>query len=348
MLKGFSLFSNVGIAETYLHNYVDMIVANELEPTRVKFYKEMYPNTNIIEGNILNDNIFNTIIDIAKENKCNFLIATPPCQGMSIAGKKLENDSRNFLITKVVEAIKLVKPKYFLIENVIAMPKTKIFINNKTITIKEYLEENLLNDYNFSINYVNTKDYGIPQSRNRVIVLGTLKGFNEWKIPNTFFNEVTVREAISYLPSLESGEISEIKYHYAKKHMNEHILCMKHTPTGKTAFDNEIYYPKKINGDKIKGFKTSYKRIEWDKPAPTITMSNGAISSQNNVHPGRLKEDGTYSDARVLTLKEIFILSSLPDDWCPPIWASENLIRNVIGEGIPPKFIEILVKEIKE
>ena len=52
MLKGFSLFSNVGIAETYLHNYVDMIVANELEPTRVKFYKEMYPNTNIIEGNI--------------------------------------------------------------------------------------------------------------------------------------------------------------------------------------------------------------------------------------------------------------------------------------------------------
>jgi DNA (cytosine-5)-methyltransferase 1 len=134
MLKGFSLFSNVGIAETYLHNYVDMIVANELEPTRVKFYKEMYPNTNIIEGNILNDNIFNTIIDIAKENKCNFLIATPPCQGMSIAGKKLENDSRNFLITKVVEAIKLVKPKYFLIENVIAMPKTKIFVNNKTFS----------------------------------------------------------------------------------------------------------------------------------------------------------------------------------------------------------------------
>jgi site-specific DNA-cytosine methylase len=136
------------------------------------------------------------------------------------------------------------------------MPKTKIFINNKTITIKEYLEENLLNDYNFSINYVNTKDYGIPQLRNRVIVLGTLKEFNEWKLPNTSFNEVTVREAIGYLPSLESGEISEIKYHYAKKHMEEHILCMKHTPTGKTAFDNEIYYPKKINGDKIKGFKT--------------------------------------------------------------------------------------------
>ena len=40
MLKGFSLFSNVGIAESYLHNYVDMVVANELEPTRVKFYKE--------------------------------------------------------------------------------------------------------------------------------------------------------------------------------------------------------------------------------------------------------------------------------------------------------------------
>ena len=123
-------------------------------------------------------------------------------------------------------------------------------------------------------------------------------------------------------------------------------MWLKHTPTGKTALNNEVYYPKKEDGTKIKGFATTYKRIEWDKPAPTITMANGSVSSQNNVHPGRAKEDGTYSDARVLSLKEIFILTGLPDNWEPAPWASENLIREVIGEAIPPKLIDEILKTI--
>ena len=49
--------------------------------------------------------------------------------------------------------------------------------------------------------------------------------------------------------------------------------------------------------------------MHWDKPAPTITMKNGSISSQNNVHPGRLLPNGTYSDARVLTVAELSILT---------------------------------------
>lgn len=344
MLNGISLFSNVGISETYLQPYINMVVANELLVDRAKFYKEMYPDTKMIQGDILNNDIFNEIISIGKS--CNFLIATPPCQGMSNAGKKEENDPRNLLITKVVEAILIIKPKYFLIENVTSMPNTIISIDSKKIKIKDYLEIKLKDYYNFSINNINTKNYSIPQSRKRVIVLGTLKGVVEWEIPLKHNVEVTVFDSISDLPSLESGECSNIKYHNAKKHNDEHILAMKNTPTGKTALDNEIYYPKTKKGDKVKGFRTTYKRIDWHKPAPTITMANGSISSQNNVHPGRLQADGTYSDARVLTLKEIFRLSSLPEDWSPPFWASDNLIRKVIGEGIPPKLIEELVKNI--
>ena len=63
-----------------------------------------------------------------------------------------------------------------------------------------------------------------------------------------------------------------------------------------------------------------------------------------NVHPGRLLEDGTYSDPRVLTIYELMKISSLPDNWDIPQWASENLIRYVIGEGIPP----LMVKKIME
>ena len=154
---------------------------------------------------------------------------------------------------------------------------------------------------------------------------------------------ITVRAAIGNLPSLESNQKSDLKFHYAPKHCDNHILWMKHTPTGKTAFNNEIYFPQKADGTRIKGFATTYKRMDWDKPAPTVTMCNGAISSQNNVHPGRMLPDGTYSDARVLTLLELFRIMGLPDDWNVPEWASDNLIRKVIGEGIPPHLIEAII-----
>jgi DNA (cytosine-5)-methyltransferase 1 len=155
--------------------------------------------------------------------------------------------------------------------------------------------------------------------------------------------KISVKDAIGHLPSLESGESSDILYHYAKKHSHRNTSVLKHTPSGKTALQNAIHYPKKEDGTRIKGFATTYKRIEWEKPAPTITMANGSVSSQNNVHPGRKKEDGTYSDARVLSLKEIFILTGLPNEWHPPKWASENLIRHAIGEGVPPKLIDALL-----
>ena len=76
--------------------------------------------------------------------------------------------------------------------------------------------------------------------------------------------------------------------------------------------------------------------MKWDAPAPAVTMRSDAISSQENVHPGRKLEDGTYSDARVLTLRELFIVSSLPEEWEFPDWASDAFIRQVIGEAIPP------------
>lgn len=345
-INGLSLFSNVGIAETYIHNKINIVVANELLEIRSNFYKEMYHNTNMINGDITNELIFNKVIEKSIENNCEFLIATPPCQGMSVAGKMSENDIRNTLIIKVIQAIKLIKPKYFLIENVVAMPNTFILINNKKILIKDYIYNELSNDYNININILNTMHYGTPQSRKRCIILGTLNSLKEWKVPNIYNYIITVDNAISYLPSLEHNQDSNIPFHYAKKHNENHVLWMKNTPTGQSALLNKIHFPKKENGDKIKGFLTTYKRIEWNKPAPTITMANGSISSQNNVHPGRLNEDGTYSDARVLTLKEIFILTGLPDDWTPPNWASENLIRQVIGEGVPPKLIEALINNL--
>ena len=111
---------------------------------------------------------------------------------------------------------------------------------------------------------------------------------------------------------------------------------------------HEIYFPKNSNGERLKGYSATYKRIEWDKPAPTITMRNDAISSQSNVHPGRLLENGLYSDARVLTLRELFILSSINPDIDIPDFTSDIQVRFMIGEAVPPKLMEAICKNIKE
>ena len=121
---------------------------------------------------------------------------------------------------------------------------------------------------------------------------------------------------------------------------------MKHTPEGKSAFQNKKYFPKTKDGLIPKGFATTYARLKWDEPSPTITMRNDAISSQRNVHPGRKLKNGTYSDARVLTIKELFLLTGLGDDFDLPINTPEMLIRQVIGECVPPSLIYEITKTI--
>ena len=102
-MNGLSLFANVGIAETYLHEVgVDMVVANELLQERADFYQHLYPECNMICGDITNPDVYNQVIQESRNNNVDFLLATPPCQGMSIAGQMDPEDPRNYLITYVI------------------------------------------------------------------------------------------------------------------------------------------------------------------------------------------------------------------------------------------------------
>ena len=87
-LRALSLFANVGIAETYLHEVgVDVVVANELLPERAKFYQHVYPDCKMIVGDVKDDTIKRQIVSLSKANNVEFIIATPPCQGMSSNNK---------------------------------------------------------------------------------------------------------------------------------------------------------------------------------------------------------------------------------------------------------------------
>lgn len=371
-LRGLSLFSNVGIAEAYLESIgVDMKIANEYIPQRAHFYQDVYQSTHMICGDIRDDAIRTQIVEEAIERNVNFVMATPPCQGMSMAGNRFEFDIRNELIYYAVDVIKRIKPEYALIENVPTILKTKIAFNGIIMLIPEYLKMELGDLYTFNEeSLVKAMDYAIPQMRERNIFLLVRKDKNiKWYFPPKE-RVVTLEEAIGNLPSLDpllregldftlekfpdfirkkekAAEISP--WHKPPIRSWKQVEWMMHTPTGKSAIYNDVYYPQKENGEHVVAHHNHYRRMTWDKPSRTITQNNGVISSLACVHPGRpyIKDNETlYSDPRVLSIYEILIVSSLPLDWPIPAWANENLIRKVIGEGIPSKLIKVIVEQL--
>ena len=144
------------------------------------------------------------------------------------------------------------------------------------------------------------------------------------------------------------------KWHYPPKHKYRHVIAMMHTPEGCSAWANQKYYPTLADGTKSKGYKNTYKRQWWDKPAYTVTKYTSRIGSQENGHPGYPIVDSTdeetrlWSDARVLSILELMRVSSLPDDWNIPATASSNVIREILGEGVPPRLLESALIELEK
>ena len=126
-----SLFANIGIGDAYLKSIkFNIVVANELEPRRVEIYRQIYPDTNMICGDITDKKVYSSIRK-ACEKKIDIVMATPPCQGMSSAGKQDEFDVRNELFLSAVQLIKDLKPDYFIFENVPRFMTTYIKYNDE-------------------------------------------------------------------------------------------------------------------------------------------------------------------------------------------------------------------------
>jgi DNA (cytosine-5)-methyltransferase 1 len=349
-IKAASLFSSSGIAELLLDDVnIEVVVANEILEKRSAAYKVLHPKSEMIQGDIRCDSVKQIILSKINTD-VKLLIATPPCQGLSTLGKNKKQehyveDSRNYLIFDVFEIIDKSNFDYILIENVPKFLNMHFPYENELLDLMGILEAKYSEEYVIDSRVLNAKDLGVPQSRPRAIIKLFKKGLKwEWPKPEM---EITLKDAIGYLPPLEPGEKSNIKWHYAKVHKETIVDALRHTPTGKSAMKNEVYFPKKDNGEKIKGFHNTYKRMSWDMPCHARTTYSGSPSSHNNIHPGRKLNDGLYSDPRVLTLLETFIVSTIPEKIDFPEWASDTFIRTLIGEAIPPLMLNKVLMGIE-
>lgn len=371
-----SLFANIGIGEAYLKSLgFNVVVANELEPRRVEIYRQIYPDTNMICGDITDKKVYSSIRKACEKQKIDVVMATPPCQGMSTAGKQDEFDVRNELFLYAVQLIKDLKPDYFIFENVPGFMTTYIKYNDEKRLIPDVIKELLRTTYSMSFNIIDTQDYGVPQSRSRMILLGTRRRVTpKWNMPESepdvktledaigdlpildpFVYDVSEEEMLKIFPNYKKREKAALKispWHVPPRHILRQVITMQHTPTGCSAFDNEKYKPRKKNGEIVKGFHNTYSRQRWDVPAYTIAMSNNQISTQNSVHPGRrlgkdVNGDEIYSDPRVFTVYELMRIMSIPEDWPIPTTVSKQYLRHIIGEGVPSLLIRKIFEQIQ-
>ena len=374
-MKVLSLFANIGVAEAYLSSIgVNVLLANELIERRAALYSRIYPETQMICGDITSPEVYQKVLYAAKQFGIDTIMATPPCQGISRAGKQYKDDVRNLLILPVINIVRDLSPRYVFIENVPQFIETYITVDNKDILITDYIDSELSGRYYISVNVIDTKYYGVPQTRQRAIILLTRKDVeNKWVLPVPDAFLVTLAEAIGDLPSVDPfvKDTSELEllelfpdyykklevarsvspWHFPPEHIKRQVITMMHTPTGKTAFDNNKYVPIKADGTPVTGYKSTYRRLRWNAPACTVTMDNRKISSQNNVHPGRYlgldrNGDVLYSDPRALTLFELMKIMSLPDSWPLPPDANPAFVRSITGEGIPPLFVKKVFEKI--
>ncbi|RVY73355.1 DNA cytosine methyltransferase [Helicobacter pylori] len=273
-------------------------------------------------------------------DRVDLVVATPPCQGMSVANHKKKNDEikRNSLVVESVDLIKQIKPRFFILENVPSFYKTGcIDKNDNLLEIGSMIEQNLSGDYMLYDEVINFKNFGANSSRTRTLVIGVCKEFKDFISALEFFpdfkQEKTLKKVIGSLKPLSWGEYDSADFYHSfrtyPKHMQEWIKDLKE---GQSAFENTELNkkPHRIVGSKIvlnvskNGDK--YKRQKYHSVAQTleINMIIGGPPCQGFSNKG--KNLGLKDPRNFLFLEYIEIIKAIK----PEIFIIEN-VKNLIS-----------------
>lgn len=355
------LFSGAGgLSLGFIKDGYTVKKAVEFDESIANTYKMNHPNVEMIVDDIKN-------IDesgLFQRGDANVIIGGPPCQGFSMAGARIRNgfmdDPRNYLFKHYFNVVKTVKPEVFVMENVKGI---KTMQNGQIFSeiLRLFSDSELLDGKPYYLYHriIKAVDFGVPQKRERMIIIGTTKKNVDfellWDITQkqiksevpTFFAPVTVADAIDNLPDATddgSTDTPKPKTSYQKYLSSNSEKLQNHTKTkhSRTAIERM----KKINNgenftvldEDIKSVHSgSYGRLSWDEPAPTITTRFDTPSGGRFTHPEK---------NRTLSPREAARIQSFPDDYV--FYGKKTSIIKQIGNAVPPKVSYFLARFVDQ
>jgi len=303
-------------------------------------FEANHNNAKSICGDITNIH-FSDIKQAIGDKKVDVIIGGPPCQGFSLSGPRNFNDPRNKLYLSYIRLVEEIQPRAFVIENV---PGLVGLFNGeiKNNIFKKFTELG----YNIDCKIMCAADYGVPQSRRRVVFVGTKKGEKTYEYPSSLDTTVTCEMALSDLAPLTNELGTEIQDYYSKptneyqklmrqnsNEVHNHIAAthsekVKHiislVPDGGNYKDLPEEYRNSRN------FHVAWTRFASDKPAPTIDTGH-----RHHFH---------YKFNRVPTVRECARLQSFPDDFV--FLGNKTQQFRQVGNAVPPLMAEQIAKNL--
>lgn len=343
--------------------------ANEFDKNAAEAFRRNYPHVPMVEGDIADLDV-DYLVDLGLDiNDIDLVIGGPPCQSFSTVGKR-QYDNRAKMYREYRRVLSFLQPKMFVFENVLGLltmkndDKTSV-LDDVQESFQDFSDFNDAKGYNLHIQVLNAKDFGVPQNRERVFIIGVRNDLQldvEWQFPNMVTNEhpLTLRQAISDLPDLGNNEVKtiyqggplteyqylmrgdsiELKNHSSRKHGARIIRIMEALEEGQDKNDiNRMVEEGRLSKDLYltSGYHNTYGRLWWDRPSTTVTNNLSTPSSLRCIHP---------TQNRALTAREGARIQSFPDDY--HFVGGLQAVNMQIGNAVPPILSIHLANRIKE
>ncbi|NOL31114.1 DNA cytosine methyltransferase [Bacillus altitudinis] len=399
-IKVFDLFSGAGgMSEGFLqagfHVQCATDYSKEASLTYTNRHKQLGYNVNFHCGDIRELFYKKKLLDELLDNKdIDVVVGGPPCQGFSLTGKREKNDARNELFLEYLKAVQYIKPKYFVMENVEGLLSYK-FEEIKGLDGEIYTNvfpQNVILNEAWKLGYfvkfemLNSKDYGVPQNRERVIFLGhKICNFRGGKYRNTVVppefpkqqkNLVSVEDAISDLKFLKNGEI-RTAYDNRFGNKSDYQLNLRNGLTP-SAFGYPIKTDILYNHQASKHLEKTVNRFKLLNSGESVTQLLSRLTDdlrlevltkkyrcqkldKNNVSPTvlTLPDDIIHydkSNPRILSVRELARIQSFDDSFQFFGKRTTGGVRRKyetpqytqVGNAVPPLFARAIADEIKK
>lgn len=338
----------------------NIVFANEWNKAAAEAFRKNFPTINMINKDIkkltkkeINNNLLGKDVDL--------IIGGPPCQSYSTIGRRKYDDKAK-MYEEYYRVLSIIKPKMFLFENVKGMLSMKNSDGGKVIDDIKAKFKSIKYDIDFKV--LDAADYGVPQHRERVFIIGWRKDINiKWSFENIEKSQkqISIKQAINDLPSVPAGE--NIKSYKGKHPTNDYQRLMRNQAGQITCHFSPIY------GDKIQtvinnviqgegknyinqlvdegkipkeyrltsGYNNTYGRLVESEPSTTITNNMSTPSGLRCIH---------YNENRALTPREGARIQSFPD-WFEFVGTKKD-VTTQIGNAVPPLLAMKIATEIEK